>query len=428
MSIDNRVITEDSPRRFVTTLQRQLVRENPSALPLHGIDGEYGPETEDWVRRFQERKGLTVDGIAGPETLGSLREDIIYRPGDSGNGVQLLQEDLMYFTVDLSPYGADGDYGGITEQGVKDFQFFNSLVVDGVAGPDTFYKIDELYETILIQQGDEGAHVRRIQTQLNEQEEVELSISVDGIYGSETVGAIEEFQEATEQVVDGIAGPITMNLLDLTTIILETTEIESFLQSQGYNFSVDEVRDTETVNQYVELLESNVVFQNNVSGNHINTDVLGLVLIESNVFSSGESYFLQSELSNNSNLKILASFNGTNMDSLILGEIEGEGYESIVDIKTFDTDGNEVNAVEDTVLNLANADVELQLGLYEYANSVMLKNDGAADPCTWVGGAFGTLACSASLAATGIQPWLGTAVGFVCTTGLGAEVTEACNN
>ncbi|WP_052360741.1 peptidoglycan-binding domain-containing protein [Oceanobacillus manasiensis] len=261
MSIDNRVITEDSPRRFVTTLQRQLVRENPSALPLHGIDGEYGPETEDWVRRFQERKGLTVDGIAGPETLGRLRNDIIYRPGDSGNGVELLQEDLMYFTVDLSPYGADGDYGGITEQGVKDFQFFNSLVVDGVAGPDTFYKIDELYETILIQQGDEGAHVRRIQTQLNEQEEVNLSISVDGIYGLETVGAIEEFQEAVEIHVDGIVGPITMNALDVEAYHPYGDEQLEEIANQ-YGFYSMELSDDD-IKRYVEILVEDSDFQEN---------------------------------------------------------------------------------------------------------------------------------------------------------------------
>ncbi|MCP3033460.1 peptidoglycan-binding protein [Halobacillus sp. A1] len=171
MSIDERVIREDSPTRFIQTLQRQLVRENPSALPENGINGELNDETTEWVTRFQERKGLTVDGVAGPETLGRLRDDIIYRVGDSGKGVELLQEDLMYFTVDLA-YGASGEFGTGTEQGVKDFQYFNFMVVDGVASPDVFYKIDELRETILIQEGDEGAHVRRIQEQLNEQDSV----------------------------------------------------------------------------------------------------------------------------------------------------------------------------------------------------------------------------------------------------------------
>ncbi len=36
------------------------------------IDGIFGSQTESAVRRFQEREGLQVDGIAGPNTLGAL--------------------------------------------------------------------------------------------------------------------------------------------------------------------------------------------------------------------------------------------------------------------------------------------------------------------------------------------------------------------
>ena len=36
------------------------------------IDGIYGSGTEDAVRRFQEKNGLTVDGIAGTATLEAM--------------------------------------------------------------------------------------------------------------------------------------------------------------------------------------------------------------------------------------------------------------------------------------------------------------------------------------------------------------------
>ena len=36
------------------------------------VDGEYGPRTEAAVRDFQQRNGLAVDGIAGPQTQESL--------------------------------------------------------------------------------------------------------------------------------------------------------------------------------------------------------------------------------------------------------------------------------------------------------------------------------------------------------------------
>ena len=36
------------------------------------VDGEYGPRTEAAVRDFQQRNGLEVDGIAGPDTQVAL--------------------------------------------------------------------------------------------------------------------------------------------------------------------------------------------------------------------------------------------------------------------------------------------------------------------------------------------------------------------
>lgn len=37
------------------------------------VDGTFGPQTEKAVRSWQKSNGLTVDGIAGPATLASLR-------------------------------------------------------------------------------------------------------------------------------------------------------------------------------------------------------------------------------------------------------------------------------------------------------------------------------------------------------------------
>lgn len=39
---------------------------------MHTPDGDFGPNTEGAVKLYQKAKGLTVDGIAGPATMGSL--------------------------------------------------------------------------------------------------------------------------------------------------------------------------------------------------------------------------------------------------------------------------------------------------------------------------------------------------------------------
>ncbi len=58
----------------VEHMQALLVAWNQKALPDWGIDGDFGPETASWVRKFQRAKSLLVDGIVGPQTWGALLE------------------------------------------------------------------------------------------------------------------------------------------------------------------------------------------------------------------------------------------------------------------------------------------------------------------------------------------------------------------
>lgn len=64
--------------------------------------------------------------------------------GVKGDLVKQLQQDLIKLGYSLSPYGADGSFGSLTEAVVKQWQKVNGLDVDGRFGPASKAKMAEL--------------------------------------------------------------------------------------------------------------------------------------------------------------------------------------------------------------------------------------------------------------------------------------------
>lgn len=56
---------------LVRFVQQRLIM-NGRGIGICGVDGKYGPNTEAGVKKFQQAKGLTVDGIAGINTIKAL--------------------------------------------------------------------------------------------------------------------------------------------------------------------------------------------------------------------------------------------------------------------------------------------------------------------------------------------------------------------
>lgn len=56
------------------------------------VAGYYGTKTQTAVKRFQQQKGLTVDGIAGPETLAALGISIGSVPEATESNINLLAQ------------------------------------------------------------------------------------------------------------------------------------------------------------------------------------------------------------------------------------------------------------------------------------------------------------------------------------------------
>ena len=63
--------------------------------------------------------------------------------GMSGEGVREMQGDLVSLGFSLPRYGVDGDFGSETQQAVKDFQYTWGITVDGVVGSQTAGAIKE---------------------------------------------------------------------------------------------------------------------------------------------------------------------------------------------------------------------------------------------------------------------------------------------
>ena len=107
------------------------------------VDGIAGPLTKTAVVRFQQRRGLDSDGRVGPLTrraLGRLGRPLLGRRelwvGRIGWDVSSLEFRLRRFG--LSAGAVDGRFDGRTAGALRRFQRAKGLVVDGIAGAQTF--------------------------------------------------------------------------------------------------------------------------------------------------------------------------------------------------------------------------------------------------------------------------------------------------
>jgi peptidoglycan hydrolase-like protein with peptidoglycan-binding domain len=210
-----------------------------------GADGNFGPETEAAVQRFQAHHGLTVDGIVGSQTWAALRGRTPARasvadvssgePSSSGEGSEGGAVTRLQNALHLT---ADGNFGPATEAAIRRLQARHGLTVDGIVGPATWHVIGvsgeetlnppasavvashhshHHHHSALASSGEasseagggaSGSAVARLQNALH--------LTADGNFGPETEAAVKRLQARHGLTVDGIVGPATWSVIGVS--------------------------------------------------------------------------------------------------------------------------------------------------------------------------------------------------------------------
>ena len=173
------------------------------------ITGFFGSQTKAALMNFQTANGLTADGIADNVTLEKLYAQTALKKGVRGDEVKQLQQLLI--AQGYLQGTADGIFSDVTEQALIAFQKASGLTADGIAGPATMDKLQNVKKLTSLKEGDKNEDVKKLQQRLIELKY--LTGKADGVFGSGTTKAVTAFQMAAGITCDGIAGITTQEKL-----------------------------------------------------------------------------------------------------------------------------------------------------------------------------------------------------------------------
>ena len=257
----------------------------PNIPKINPTDGNFGVSTEETVRAFQRTFRLSEDGVVGPATwyritylfnavkrlseLDSegIRIDELPRAfeellslGDTGDDVRVMQYYLAVIAAyydTIPPVAVSGVFDEDTEGAVRAFQQQFGLAQDGVVGRQTWQAMEDAYEGIrtasnlieggvvlfpgrVLQAGFQGEDVATIQEYLAYIATVYPAIpapAVTGVYGLETVQAVEAFQQEFGLEVNGIVGVTTWDAIASLYSDLRTGNTQQLGQFPGTTLS-----------------------------------------------------------------------------------------------------------------------------------------------------------------------------------------------
>jgi peptidoglycan hydrolase-like protein with peptidoglycan-binding domain len=179
--------------------QVQLLQQ---ALGGVSVDGIFGAETEEAVRRLQAGRGLAVDGVAGPLTLAALRGEANtafaanFEPSAPGEATTPAAGGTQAVAASAPASEQESEAGAPQETEASPPSEGEASTQDGE--PSAAAEPSE--------KGEADA-VSRLQKALR--------LSTDGSFGPETEAAVRRLQARHGLTVDGVVGPATWGLLGI---------------------------------------------------------------------------------------------------------------------------------------------------------------------------------------------------------------------
>jgi len=248
----------------VKTIQTQLnriSRNYPGIPKIAEVNGVFGVDTENAVKKFQEVFGMSPTGVVNEATWyrisyiytsvkklaeltseGIKQSDIerIYeeelKKGDKGKGVLSIQYYLAVigaYYERVSPVDITGNFGQMTEDSVKSFQEVFGLPQTGVVDERTWNDIYRayagiaessppplpetgvaLYPNTVLSEGITSEYVRLLQQYLSYISKTYPEIpdvNPTGYFGPLTKNSVTAFQKRFGIDPSGVVGPITWN-------------------------------------------------------------------------------------------------------------------------------------------------------------------------------------------------------------------------
>ena len=258
------VLTKDSAVKIKLGVAGDAVRalqERLTALGYYSsvMDGVAKADDVAAIKAFQQKNGLTADGVAGYETQSALYSPtaVGYQGAIAGGTVDVfpllkrgsaspLVTKLQNRLIELGYLTgtADGNYGADTQKAIRAFQKNNGMVQDGKAGNETQARLysanavgvaanpaGEETPASPLARGDKSDQVKLMQQRLIDLGY--LSGVADGNFGLQTYLALQTFQRNNSLSTDGIAGGKTMAVLQSSRAVDSKGQIPAPTRAPG---------------------------------------------------------------------------------------------------------------------------------------------------------------------------------------------------